>query len=69
MKNFEFEICTSDLKKAKNFVDNHNSSCFEKHHDSVGSLFSYTFTPTGIGTICKIKCACGQEIVLTGDLD
>ena len=30
-----------------------------------GGRLTYTFTPTGIGTVKKVKCACGEEIDLT----
>jgi hypothetical protein len=30
---------------------------------AVGGRFSYTFVPTGIGTIGIVKCSCGEEFI------
>jgi hypothetical protein len=32
---------------------------------AIGGRLTYCFTPTNLGTIIKIKCACGEELDLT----
>lgn len=51
----------------------HNKSC--KYHDdgsqvsnpigAIGGRLTYCFTPTGLGMITEVKCACGEEINVT----
>lgn len=33
---------------------------------AIGGRLTYSFTPTSIGTIATVKCACGYEIDCTG---
>lgn len=32
---------------------------------AIGGRFTYTFTPTGLGVIVTVKCACGAEVDVT----
>ena len=50
--------------------DNNHACKFEKKHGmkyagAIGGRLTYSFTPTSLGCIVKVKCACGSEIDLT----
>jgi hypothetical protein len=32
---------------------------------AIGGSWTYSYTPTGLGTIVKVSCSCGGEIDLT----
>ena len=32
---------------------------------AIGGRFTFSFTPTSIGTVEKVQCACGEEIDVT----
>lgn len=32
---------------------------------AIGGAWTYSYTPTGLGTVVKVSCACGGEIDLT----
>lgn len=32
---------------------------------AIGGAITFTFTPTGLGVIKHVKCACGESICLT----
>ena len=32
---------------------------------AIDGRFTYSFTPTSLGVVIKVKCACGQEIDVT----
>lgn len=36
-----------------------------KYVGAIGGSLTYCFTPTGLGTIIKVKCSCGDEIDVT----
>ncbi|MDO4863535.1 MAG: hypothetical protein Q4A05_05130 [Ruminococcus sp.] len=58
-----------DLKKIYGFKAEHTKSCREKYPDVFGALFTYSFVPTGLGPLCFVKCACGEEITLDSDFN
>ena len=64
----QFSLNEEEEKRAKEFISKHSKSCEVRNSSGfpVGPLFSYTFTPTGIGTGVSIKCSqCGEELDLT----
>jgi hypothetical protein len=64
----KFELNEKEEEKAKAFIEKHSESCaiYNSAGFKVGPLYSYTFTPTGIGTAAKIKCTgCGEEEDIT----
>ncbi len=32
---------------------------------AIGGVTSFTFTPTGLGVIVKVRCGCGEEVDIT----
>jgi hypothetical protein len=59
-----FSLNEQETKKLKKWREKHNKKC-EFTNAQHGGTLTYKFTPTGIGTIVKVKCACGKEIDLT----
>lgn len=37
----------------------------ETYVGAIGGSLTYTFTPTGIGTVTKVSCECGSILDLT----
>ena len=58
-----FEIKERDFIKVSNWNKNHK--CTIPYSGALGGKLTYTFTPTNIDTIIKVKCACGKELDLT----
>jgi hypothetical protein len=72
---FAFYISKEELKKANAWQDAHDK---EKHMRSdhplhsavrytgaIGGAYTWCFTPTSIGVVCKLKCSCGEELDFT----
>ena len=38
----------------------------KNYSGAIGGRLTYSFTPTGLGLVTKVKCACGEFIDLTG---
>lgn len=63
-----FPISEEEDIKINEWIEKHLK---EKHYDkkrncykmcgTIGGHFTYEFLPTGIGTIGKIRCSCGEE--------
>lgn len=43
----------------------HKEKCVMFGRGSIGGRLTYEFTPTSLGLVVKVKCACGQEIDLS----
>ena len=39
--------------------------CPITYQGAIGGKLTYTFTPTNLGTVEKVVCACGKEIDVT----
>ena len=63
MEKINFEINGNDLGKLRKFQNQHKSC------DSgfAGDKYSYTFSPSGLGTAITVQCSCGQKLLL-GDI-
>lgn len=51
-------------KKALAWCEEHD----KKHsggHAAIGGRYTFSFTPTTLGTVAKVTCACGENIDLT----
>lgn len=64
-----FLIEKQDVRALREFESEHTASCWDCFHDAAGALFSYTFTPTGLGTAVTVACSCGMEIHLMSGFD
>lgn len=59
-----FELSEIESEEAKNFMEKHYSSCYVP--TTIGGMFSYIITPTGVGYSIEIRCnICGEIIDVT----
>jgi len=57
-----FHLAGIEKERAQSWIEQHKKDHPMKHTGAVGGRWSYTFTPTGIGTIVVVRCcACGAE--------
>ena len=67
-----FELDDEQVHKYNEWSETHECSIRHPKYGRQGGTFgdcdTFTFTPTGIGTIIWVKCACGAKIDLTGEL-
>jgi len=57
----EFRLTWKELEIAKRFTERHR----KQKQAAIGGRFSYSFTPTGLGEIAAVSCACGKKKTLT----
>lgn len=60
-----FEITQEDEVEFETWLSEHDKTCPLKERSTQGAIggrLTYSFTPTGIGLMKKISCACGKEI-------
>jgi len=60
-----FEINEEEYKKCKKWLEEHDKTCPHKDplkQGALGGKLTYKFTPTSMGVIIKVKCACGEEV-------
>lgn len=62
---YKFIIEGTELEKAKIWIDKHECKFRNKYTGSIGGTTTYQFTPTSIGTVIVVKCACHQECDVT----
>lgn len=61
-----FELDNKQMEKYINWYNKHKQNCSLHQKDgAIGGRESFVFTPTGLGIIIKVKCACGGELDLT----
>lgn len=36
-----------------------------RYTGAIGGAYTWEFTPTGLGTVTKVRCSCGEELDLT----
>lgn len=58
-----FDIVGKEAETLHNWLTEHDKTCSVKHNQgAIGGRLSYCFTPTSLGIITVVKCACGEEI-------
>ena len=62
---FTFEIPDDDVKEYRVWLKEHNKVCDSKDVGAIGGRFKFSFTPTSLGCILIIKCACGEQLDLS----
>lgn len=60
----EYRLTWKELEKAQRFTARHRRR-HGKERAAIGGRFSYSFTPTGLGVIATVHCACHKKITLT----
>lgn len=58
-----FTLTDEQADRAAQWVRAH--ACPTEDVGAIGGRFTYHFTPTGLGPIERVSCACGAEINLT----
>ena len=60
--NNAFVLNEKETKAIADWIENHNKEFHNSklHYTGIGGTFSYTFTPTSLGTTGEITCTCGQ---------
>ena len=62
-----FSINNDQKLKLNKWLKSHNKKCSLRVKDAtIGGKLTYCFTPTGLGCIIVVKCACGQSCDITG---
>lgn len=65
----KFELTEEQQKKYKEWAATHECPYRTRgewrYVGAIGGEDTFCFTPTGLGKIIKVKCACGAEIDLT----
>ena len=64
----EFSLSGEELENYNKWLKDHNKVCPFKNGTSQGAIggrLTFNFTPTSLGTVCGVKCACGEEKDLT----
>ena len=63
-----FQLSDQELKEEKKWLEEHNKECRfadSMNQGAIGGRLSYIFTPTSLGVLTKVRCACGEEIDVT----
>lgn len=55
-----FAPTESEAVKIRAFVDEHNAR-HGREKTSIGGRFTYSFSPTSIGTVVEVRCFCGAK--------
>lgn len=58
-----FTLTDEQKKRAIEWEPTHG--CTIKNHGAIGGATTYKFTPTSVGVIQVVTCACGGELDLT----
>lgn len=70
---FSFSLDKDELKNLSEELTEHNKTCkfyddgtgVESKTGAIGGRLTYEFTPTGLGVIAKVVCACGHNMDIT----
>lgn len=61
-----FSLESGELEEFAKWNEEHKKKCSLKDSQgAIGGRLTFSFTPTGLGTITEVKCGCGEEIDLT----
>ncbi len=59
-------IPEEETGNAAAFLKAHNELHAGAREGAIGGRYTYSFTPTSIGTVVTLACACGEKIDLSG---
>jgi hypothetical protein len=59
----QYKLDKEQIRKISEWEYNHN--CVIKNLGAIGGKLTFSFTPTNLGIVTKVKCCCGKEIDLT----
>jgi hypothetical protein len=60
----KFELPEEKLEEFEKWRKEHECP-YANNQGAIGGRLTYNFTPTSLGVICKVKCACGKEFDAT----
>jgi hypothetical protein len=49
-----FELDDGQMKKANDFIVQCHTDDPDRNYGAIGGAFTYTFTPTSVGVVCKL---------------
>lgn len=69
----DYTVSDADSNEIRTWTQDHNKTCPLYDDGSsvgnpcgaIGGRMSYKFTPTGLGTMFVVMCACGEQLDLT----
>ena len=64
----EFTIDDKEYEVYRDWFNKHNESCKLKNPNNqttIGGRITFSFTPTGLGTVITVECACGEKVNVT----
>lgn len=64
----ELQLTEDQLLKWKEWLAEHDKTCpfaDPSKQGAIGGRLTYEFTPTALGLVTKVKCACKEEVDLT----
>lgn len=64
MKDILNLLTSKQIEEFKTWDSYHKHSC-DWLKSSIGGRLTFSFTPTELGTIIKVTCACGESLNLT----
>lgn len=59
-----FNLDINELSKLEQWDNDHKCE-LKEYSGAIGGRLTFSFTPTGLGVVTKVKCGCGEEIDLT----
>lgn len=63
-----FNVDKEESAKLNEWLKKHDESCRfadPEKQGAIGGRLTYSFTPTSLGCVAKVRCACGGEVDLT----
>lgn len=61
-----FELSSYENKKLAKWYSEHKCQFVDPTNcGAIGGRLTYVFTPTSLGVISSVRCACGEEETLT----
>lgn len=66
-----FTLNEKEKSEVNEWLKKHNKTCKYKKNNistAIGGRITYKFTPTSLGVVIVVECACGKQIDVT-DVD
>lgn len=63
-----FDLNKKEKTDLETWLKKHDKTCKYKKFESTGAIggrITYKFTPTSLGAIIVVECACGKQIDIT----
>ena len=60
----EFRVSKIEEERFETWLIEHDKICPWRYKNR---FFTYSFTPTGIGSVIEVKCRCGESVDITDE--